>query len=84
MFGEFIRNVELCKKNYEKAKIDFEESKENLNFVSKKYDEIFQQENDFAVLKASSQKKNCSETKNRFICKKIGTRRLHLYGYRLV
>ena len=56
VFGEFIRNVELCKKNYEKAKIDFEESKENLNFVSKKYDEIFQQENDFAVLKAETKK----------------------------
>ena len=56
VFGEFIRNVELCKKNYEKAKIDFEESKENLNFVSKKYDEIFQQENDFAVLKAEAKK----------------------------
>ena len=56
VFGEFIRNVELCKKNYEKAKIDFEESRENLNFVSKKYDEIFQQENDFAVLKAETKK----------------------------
>ena len=56
VFGEFIRNAELCKKNYEKAKIDFEESKENLNFVSKKYDEIFQQENDFAVLKAETKK----------------------------
>ena len=56
VFGEIIRNVELCKKNYEKAKIDFEESKENLNFVSKKYDEIFQQENDFAVLKAETKK----------------------------
>lgn len=56
VFGEFIRNVELCKKNYEKAKIDFEESKENLNFVSKKYDEIFHQENDFAVLKAETKK----------------------------
>lgn len=56
VFGEFIHNVELCKKNYEKAKIDFEESKENLNFVSKKYDEIFQQENDFAVLKAETKK----------------------------
>lgn len=56
VFGEFIRNVELYKKNYEKAKIDFEESKENLNFVSKKYDEIFQQENDFAVLKAETKK----------------------------
>ena len=56
VFGEFIRNVELCKKNYEKSKIDFEESKENLNFVSKKYDEIFQQENDFAVLKAETKK----------------------------
>lgn len=56
VFGEFIRNVELCKKNYEKAKIDFEESKDNLNFVSKKYDEIFQQENDFAVLKAETKK----------------------------
>lgn len=56
VFGEFIRNVELCKKNYEKAKIDFEESKENLNFVSKKYDEIFQQENDFAVLKSETKK----------------------------
>ena len=56
VFGEFIRNVELCKKKYEKAKIDFEESKENLNFVSKKYDEIFQQENDFAVLKAETKK----------------------------
>ena len=32
------------------------ESKENLNFVSKKYDEIFQQENDFAVLKAETKK----------------------------
>ena len=56
VFGEFIRNVELCKKNYEKAKIDFEESKDNLNLVSKKYDEIFQQENDFAVLKAETKK----------------------------
>ena len=56
VFGEFIRNVELCKKNYEKAKIDFEESKDNLNFVSKKYDEIFQQENDFAVLKSETKK----------------------------
>ena len=56
VFGEFIRNVELCKKNYEKAKIDFEKSKENLNFASKKYDEIFQQENDFAVLKAETKK----------------------------
>ena len=56
VFGEFIRNVELCKKNYEKSKIDFEESKENLNFVSKKYDEIFQQENDFAVLKSETKK----------------------------
>lgn len=56
VFGEFIRNVELCKKNYEKAKIDFEESKEKFNVVSKKYDEIFQQENDFAVLKAETKK----------------------------
>ena len=56
VFGEFIRNVELCKKNYEKAKIDFEESKDNLNLVSKKYDEIFQQENNFAVLKAETKK----------------------------
>ena len=56
VFGEFIRNVEICKKNYEKAKIDFEESKDNLNLVSKKYDEIFQQENDFAVLKAETKK----------------------------
>lgn len=56
VFGEFIRNVELCTKNYEKAKIDFEEAKEKFNLVSKKYEEIFQQENDFNVLKVETKK----------------------------
>ena len=56
VFGEFIRNTEVCKKNYDKAEIDFKSSKEKFEVAVKNYKEIFNQEKQFLSMKEDCKK----------------------------